>query len=267
MSAKNMSFLSHLEELRWHFFRVIVVLLLATILLFVFQEKIYQHIILVHLQPDALSYQFFCRLFSFFGGESTFCNLHFSNKLQSLGFTDQFTNALWTSFVFGFIVSFPYIIWEFWRFIAPGLSTNELKKSKQYLFFASFFFLLGMLFAYFVIIPLSVYFFYDYQITDAIENRFTLASYVSLVTHTLLWIGLAFELPLLIIFIAKLGLISVQTLKKYRSYAVVLILLLSAVLTPPDPGSQIIVAIPLMLLYEMGIWGAKMVEKRTAYNS
>lgn len=261
-----MSFLAHLEELRWHLVRSVVALLLCAILIFSFQESFYRYVLLVYLDGNAMSYRWFCDFFALLGQESDFCNLSFNPVLQSLNFTDQLTNAIWVSLIFGFVVAFPYIVWEFWRFVAPGLSATEIKKSKLYIGFISLFFTLGVLFAYFIIIPVSIYFFYNYQITEAVNNQFTLNSYTSLVTNTLLWIGISFELPVIIYFIAKLGLVQAATLKKGRSYAFVIILILSAIITPPDFISQIAVSLPLWLLYEVGVYAAVRVEKNILKN-
>jgi len=170
--------------------------------------------------------------------------------------------AIWSSLILGFVVAFPYIISELWKFISPGLLENERKYSKGFIFSTSLLFFIGVLFSYFIIIPLSVYFFYNFQISDKVQNIFKIDAYINLVNNTLLGVALFFELPVIIFFLSKIGLVSPEFLKKYRKHALVLVLILSAVITPPDVASQIIVSVPIMLLYEIGIYVSKIVLKK-----
>lgn len=257
-----MSFLDHLEELRWHLIRSFAAIFIVAILVFVNIKFIFNNILLAHLKPDFSTYQFFCNAFSLIGIDSDFCNIQFSQTLQSLNPTQQFMTGIWASLILGFVFSFPYILWEVWRFIAPGLHKSEQKKSRGFIFTSSFLFFLGILFSYFIIIPMSVYFFYNFQISDAIQNNFKLDAYISLITNTLLGVAIFFELPVLIYFLSKIGLVTPEFLKKYRKHALVLVLVLSAVITPPDVASQVIVAVPIMLLYEVGIHVSKYVIKQ-----
>ena len=264
---KEMSFLGHLEELRWHLVRSSAAIFIVAIVVFIFQTTVYDQFLLAHLKPDFTTYQFFCKTFGFIGIESDFCDVNFPSKLQSLELTQQFMSSIWVSLVLGVIVSFPYLLWEMWRFIAPGLHPNERKKSRGFLFIASLLFFTGVLFSYYVIAPMSVSFFYGYQISDSIVNNFTLNSYISLITNTLLGVSLIFELPVLIYFLAKIGLVTPEFLKKYRKHAFVLVLILAAIITPPDVGTQIIVSIPIVILYEVSIYIAKIVVKKQQKNA
>ena len=257
-----MSFLGHLEELRWHLVRSFVAIFALAVVLFIFQTQVYEYFLLAHLKPDFITYQWFCEAFGSIGIESSFCNVNFPQKLQSLSLTNQLMNSLWTSAILGLILAFPYIIFELWKFIAPGLHENERKNSRGFIFITSLLFFLGLLFSYFIICPMSVYFFYNYQITDLIVNNFQFESYISIITNALLGISLVFELPVLIYFLSKAGLVTPQFLKTYRKHALVVILILSAIITPPDIASQIIVSIPVMFLYEIGIYISKFVEKK-----
>lgn len=257
-----MSFLDHLEELRWHLVRSFVAICIVGIVAFVYQGFIFKEFLLAHLNPNFSTYKFFCDAFSAIGIDSSFCDLHFTQKLQSLNPTQQLMTAVWTSLILGFIIAFPYVLWEFWRFISPGLHDNERKKSRGFIFVASFLFFIGVLFSYFVIIPMSVYFFYNYQITDTIENNFKLDAYINLVTNTTLGVAVFFELPVIIFFLSKIGLVTPQFLKKYRKHALVLVLILSAIITPPDVASQVIVAVPIMILYEISIHVSRFVIKK-----
>ncbi|TVZ54882.1 Sec-independent protein translocase TatC [Lutibacter sp. Hel_I_33_5] len=262
MAQKEMSFLSHLEELRWHLVRSAAVIFIVAIVLFVFQTEVYENFLFAHKKPDFITYRFFCELFTSIGIDTNFCNLQFPEKLQSLALTQQLMNSIWTSMILGLIITFPYVLWEAWRFITPGLHQNEVKKSRGFILIASLLFFLGVLFSFFVIVPMSIYFFYNYQITDMIENNFKMESYISLVTNTLLGVALIFELPVLIYFLSKIGLVTPEFLKKYRKHALVLVLILSAIITPPDIASQIIVSVPVMLLYQISIIVSRMVIKK-----
>jgi sec-independent protein translocase protein TatC len=260
--GKEMSFLAHLEELRWHLVRSFIAILIVAVAVFIFQKEVYENFLLAHRDPNFLTYRAFCNFFSIFGAESGFCNVNFSGDLQSLKVTQQFMNSIWTSLILGLIVAFPYVLWEIWRFIAPGLHQNEIKKSRGFIFIASLLFFVGVLFSFFVILPMSVYFFYNYQITDMIVNEFTMDSHIGLVTNTLLGVAIMFELPVIIYFLSKIGLITPAFLRKYRKHALVLVLVLAAIITPPDVASQVIVSIPILILYEISIKVSKRVLKR-----
>lgn len=262
MTEKEMSFLDHLEELRWHLVRSFIAIFVVAILVFININYIFDNILLAHLKPNFSTYQFFCKVFSAIGIDSSFCNIQFNQTLQSLNPTQQLMTAIWASLILGFVVAFPYVLWEIWRFIAPGLHQSERKKSRGFIFTASLLFFLGILFSYFIIIPMSVYFFYNFQISDAVQNNFKLDAYISLITNTLLGVAVFFELPIVIFFLSKIGLISPEFLKKYRKHAFVLVLILSAIITPPDVASQIIVSLPIMVLYEIGIRVSSWVLKR-----
>ena len=258
----NMSFLSHLEELRWHLVRSFLAITLVAIAIFTFSTYIYEEFLFAHLYPEFPTYQWLCNGAQLFGFESDFCNVNLKNNLQSLSPTAQLMNLIWTSMILGFIIAFPYVLWEMWRFISPGLEKKERKKSRTFIFFASLLFFIGVLFSYYVIAPLSVYFFYTLNITDLIENKFDFTSHINLITNTLLGVSLMFELPVIIYFLTKIGLVTPEFLKKYRKIALVLVLVLSAIITPPDVASQVIVTIPIMILYEISIFISKRVVKR-----
>jgi sec-independent protein translocase protein TatC len=265
---KEMSFLSHLEELRWHLVRSAVAIFLLGIVFFAFAEEVYDNFLLAHIQPDFITYQLFCDFFTFFGFESDFCNINFADKkLQSIKVTSQLMNSLWTSFILGIIVAFPYILWEFWKFISPGLHKNERRQSRGFISIASLLFFLGVAFSFYVIAPISINFLYNYQITDAIQNNFTLESHIGLVTNMILGVSALFELPVIIYFLAKIGIITPAFLKKYRKHALVFVLIIAAIITPPDVASQIIVSIPVLILYEISIKVAAIVIKRKQKNA
>lgn len=264
---KDMSFLGHLEELRWHLVRSASAIFIIGIVLFIFQKEVYEHFLLAHRKSDFITYEIFCDFFSFFGFDSTFCNVSFTNNLISLKPTQQLMNALWSSFILGIILSFPYLLWELWRFISPGLTKNEVRHSKGFIFVASFLFFCGIAFSFYVIAPISIHFLYNYQISELIQNNFTLDSHISLVTNMLLGVSILFELPVLIYFLTKIGLVTPEFLRKYRKHALVVVLILAAIITPPDIASQVIVAIPILILYEISITVSKIVIKKQQKNA
>ncbi|WP_046755634.1 twin-arginine translocase subunit TatC [Kordia jejudonensis] len=260
-NKNEMSFLDHLEELRWHLIRSFTAIFIIAIVVFVYIETIYDNLLIVHLDGNFVTYKFFCKVFQLIGVESDFCNLEFQAELINVNATGQFTMAIWTSLILGLIFAFPYIIYELWRFIMPGLSPKERGKSRWFIVLASLLFFVGLLFSYYVIMPMSSYFFYNFEITEQIKNTITAQSHISLLTNTLLGVSLVFELPLVIYFLSKLGLITPSFLRKYRKHAIVVVLILAAIITPPDVASQIVVAIPILILYEIGIIISKRVEK------
>ncbi|CAL2102954.1 twin-arginine translocase subunit TatC [Tenacibaculum sp. 190130A14a] len=266
MAEKEMSFLDHLEELRWHLVRSFAAIFVIAIVVFINIEFVFNEVLLAHLKPDFATYRFFCEVFSSLGIESSFCNIKFKQTLQALNPTQQLMTGIWSSLILGFVVAFPYVLWEMWRFISPGLHESERKKSRGFIFISSLLFFLGALFSYYVILPMSVYFFYNFSIGDAIVNNFKLEAYVSLITNTLLGVSVFFELPIIIFFLSKIGLVTPQFLKKYRKHALVLVLILSAIITPPDVASQVIVTVPIMILYEISIHISSIVIKKQQKN-
>lgn len=262
MASKEMSFLAHLEELRWHMVRSFSAVFIVAIVIFANLTFVFENVLFAHLKPDFATYTFFCEVFGAIGVDSDFCTISFKQTLQALNPTQQLMTAIWSSLILGFILAFPYVLWEFWRFIAPGLTAKERKKSRGFIFISSLLFFLGILFSYYVIIPMSVYFFYNFQIAETVVNNFKLDAYINLVTNTLLGIGVFFELPVLIFFLSKIGLVTPQFLRTYRKHALVVVMLLSAIITPPDVASQIIVSVPIMILYEISIHISKLVTKK-----
>jgi sec-independent protein translocase protein TatC len=174
----------------------------------------------------------------------------------------QFTAHLWTSLIGGFIISFPYVIYELWKFISPGLHKNERNKSKGFIFISSILFFLGVLFGYYVVTPLSINFLGTYQVSKEVLNEIDLTSFIALVRSSSLACGLVFQLPIIIYYLTKIGLVTPEVLVNYRKYALILVLILAAVITPPDVASQIIVAIPILILYQISISISRIVVKR-----
>lgn len=258
---QEMHFLDHLTILKGHITRMLIAILVFSVLAFIYREFVFTDIILASKSSDFITFRSMCNFSNFIGLGDSLCMEEQNLSLQNLTMAGQFNMSLWTSFILGIIISFPYIIWELWRFISPGLKDNEQKYSKSIIFWASILFFTGVLFGYFLIVPLSVNFLGSFVASSSVENIFALTSYVSLVTNLVVSCGFLFELPLVIYFLTKLGLIDDLFLKKYRKHSIVLTLILSAVITPPDFLSQILVALPIMVLYEAGIRIAKIAKK------
>jgi sec-independent protein translocase protein TatC len=251
---KEMSFLDHLEELRWHIVRSVVAIMIFMILAFFFTPWIFQNIIFAPTRIDFPTFKWLCDLGHYTGSEDTLCAKPFPFKIQSRYMTGQFTMQVLAAFVIGFIISFPYVFWELWRFIKPGLKTNERKGSSGAVAAVSFLFLLGISFGYFILCPMMTWFFSSYSISDVIVNEFDITSYVSTFIALVFGSGLLFQLPVVVYFMTKVGLLTPAFMRTYRRHAIIVILIIGAIVTPPDPLSQVLISLPLFLLYEISIF-------------
>jgi sec-independent protein translocase protein TatC len=253
-NSGEMTFLSHLEELRWHLFRsVIAVVVLATILFF-FKEFLFDGILLAPKNPEFLTYRALCSLGIKLNLGEELCVTVINFSLISTSIAAQFTTHMWVSFIGGVVISFPYIAWEIWRFIKPALTTKERKYARGIVFYTSFLFITGILFGYYVITPMSVNFLGNYQVSEQVKNTIALDSFISIVTTMTLLSGIVFELPIVVYFMTKIGLLTPLFMRTYRRHSVVAILILSAVITPTsDVTTLLLVAIPLYILYEISI--------------
>jgi sec-independent protein translocase protein TatC len=249
-----MSFLQHLEELRWILVRSAIAVLFFAIIIWYFQEEIMVNVFLSMKDKDFITFRLFCDYLGV-------CIEEIPVKMQSMTVSGQFTYALMMSFLGGLVVSFPYVFYQIWSFVKPGLKFKEKKMAKGLVFYVSLLFFSGILFGYFFVAPLSIQFFGSYQISDQIENNFTIGSYMSTILSTVFYSGLFFLLPIISYLLTKIGLIDVAFLVKYRKHAIVVILILAAIITPPDITSQIIVSIPILILYEIGILVSKRAER------
>ncbi len=255
MAAKTnneMSFLEHLEDLRWHLVRSIMSIVVFAIVAFVFKEFIFTNIIIAPKTPEFFTNRMLCSFGTWIGIQALCINIE-PFQLININMAGQFTTHIMVSMIIGLILSFPYLVFELWRFIGPALYDEEQNYARGAVFYISMLFIMGVLFAYFVIIPLSVHFLGSYQVSAEVTNQINLMSYIQTVSAIALAAGLIFELPVLIFFLTKIGLVTPEFLKKYRRHSLVIILALSAIITPPDVFSQILVAFPLMFLYEIGI--------------
>lgn len=248
----EMSFLDHLEELRWHVIRALGAIAVFAVAAFIFREPIWHYVILAPSRPDFWTYEMFCRLGSLTGAEF-FCIDELPFIIQNRKMTAQFTMAISSSFVIGMIITFPYAFWEFWRFIKPGLYKNEKNLSRGAVFFVTLLFLTGIMFGYYVVAPISINFLTNFKIDPSILNEIDLTSYVSTVMMLVLACGIMFQLPVVVYFLTKAGIVTPEFLKAYRKHAIIVILVLSALITPPDIISQLLMCFPLLVLYEISI--------------
>lgn len=261
VDVNNMSFLDHLEDLRWHLIRIFIAIALCGSVAFIFKSFIF-YIIFAPTEMSFPTYKWLCNMAEFVGVEnSTFCSTEFPFIIQSRKFASQFSAHIWTSFYAGFIIAFPYVIYQLWKFISPGMKKNERRHSRGFIIISSFLFFIGVLFGYYIISPLSINFLGTYQVSSQVSNEFDLDNYVGLIRASVIACGIIFELPIIVYFLTKVGLITPEFLKKYRKFALVIVLILSAVITPPDIASQIIVAIPILILYQVSIYISKVVVK------
>ncbi len=258
---KEMSFLNHLEELRWTLVRSAGAIFIFGMIAFFMKNFIFNRIILAPKSVDFWTYRFMCNLSKSFGTEGL-CIDEIPFVVQSRTMAGQFSAHIWTSIAVGFIMAFPFIIWEVWKFIKPALYKTEQKGAGMFIVISSFLFFLGILFGYYIITPLSVNFLGSYRVSDEVKNNIDLASYIGLLKASVLASGMIFELPIVIYFLSKMGLITPAFLRKYRKYALILVLILAGIITPPDLISQIIVSIPMMILYEVSIFISGRVLKK-----
>lgn len=250
-----MSFLSHLEELRWRLVRCAAAVLVVGLAIWFFQGYIMDYLFLSMMKSDFVTFRVFCEVLGV-------CVEDVPVKMQSTTVSGQFSYAMMLSILGGVVGAFPYIVYQLWKFIEPGLKVNEKSNVKGIVFYISLLFFIGILFGYFIVAPLSVQFFGSFTISNQIENNFTISSYMSMILSTIFYCGLFFLLPVVSYFLTRIGLFGSDFLKKYRRHAIVVILILAAIITPPDVISQVVVTIPIYILYEISILVSVRVEKQ-----
>jgi len=261
-AEKEMSFLDHLEELRWHLIRATLAIVVLATVAFLAKDFIFNVLIFGPKSADFPTYKLLCKVAQTIGFKDSFCFTELPFRIQSRTMGGQFSAHIWTSITAGFIVAFPYIIYEFWRFLSPGLRLKERKSAKGFIFISSVLFFIGVLFGYYVVTPLSINFLGTYQVSGQVHNDFDLSSYIALVRASVIASGLIFELPILIYILTKIGIVTPEYLRKYRKFALVIVLILSAIITPPDIASQIIVSVPIVILYEISIYISRAVIRK-----
>lgn len=259
MEEGEMSFLEHLEVLRWHLVRAVSSVFIFAIAAFIAKPFIFDTVLLGPKKSDFWTYRMLCKASEKFGLSDLLCIGEIPFELINISMAGQFTTHIVVSIIAGFIVAFPYVIFELWRFIKPGLYEGERSYATGMVFYTSVLFLTGVLFGYYIIAPLSVNFLGNYRVSELVVNQIDLNSYFSTIATLVVASGMVFELPVLIYFLTKIGVVTPASLRQYRKHAVVGVLILAAVITPPDVSSQVLVFLPLMLLYEISIWASAFV--------
>lgn len=259
---KEMTFWEHLDELRGSLFRSIIAIALCAIVAFIFKSILFDHILLAPKSADFITYRALCKLGEWLSLPSL-CIDPSSFELININLAGQFMSHMNISLVAGLIISMPYILWEIWRFIRPGLTAREQAGTRGAVAVISVLFVAGILFSYFIVVPLMVNFLGGYQVSGSVKNQIALTSYTSSITMLTLMMGLLFELPVLVIFLTKAGVLTPTFLKKYRKHTLVVILIIAGVITPsPDIFSQLVVAVPLFLLYEGSLVAATRIHRK-----
>ncbi len=249
----EMTFIDHLEELRWHLVRALIALMICVVIAFAFMKSFFYPVVLLGpTKPDFPTYKFLCRMAEKWDVPAL-CLSAFDVQLQNITLSGQFMQHISSSFVVGFVLSFPYIFYEVWKFIKPALEAKEQKTGRFLIVWITILFSLGVLFSYYVISPYSIHFFANYQLDPNVQNIFTLKNYLSMLSNLVIGSGLIFLIPLVIYFLSKLGIVTPQMLRAFRKQAILIIFVLSALITPPDMLSQVLVSIPIIFLYEISI--------------
>lgn len=250
---EEMSFIEHLEALRWHVVRSLLAVMAGAVIVFANMDFFFDTVILGPAHADFITYEYLCKFSHIIGMGDAMCMSDLNLKFISTEMSAQFMMSFTVAFVLGFIIAFPYVFWEFWRFVKPALTQNEKTRTRGMIFWVSLLFFIGIGFGYFIIAPYTVNFFASFTLSPLIENNFRIAEYVGDITQLVLGTGLVFQLPLVVYFLSKIGLVTPEILRKSRKYALVAILVVAAVITPPDVVSQLIVTLPLLILYEISI--------------
>ena len=252
---KEMSFLDHLEELRWHLVRSFIAIGIVGIVIFIYRRWVMDNVILAPFDKNFPVHKFLCQL------NAGMCTLPEIEKV-ALGPLEQFMMAIKLGFVGGFVVAFPYVLWEIWRFLKPGFHAHEKTRFRGGVFVLSLLFFIGVLFAYYIISPFSIQFLGNFQLTEQVVNQWKIGKIISLMVQIPIAGGVMFELPVIVYVLSKMGLITPEFMKKYRRHAFVVMLILAAILTPPDVTSQILIFIPLFILYQISIGISARVNKK-----
>ena len=257
-----MSFIDHLEELRWHLIRCVIAILIGAIAVFIYIRPIVNSVLFAPTRSDFISARWLCQLGKSIGTDAM-CFEQVKATFLSTQMTEQFISSFTVAFVGGFIVAFPYVFWEFWRFVKPALSEKELSKTRGIIFWVSFLFFLGVAFGYFILTPFMVNFYFTYKLSDQITIMPSFSDYMENLIYTTVGIGVLFQMPLLVSMLARVGIVTGRFLRKYRRHAFVIIIIAAAIITPStDPFSLTIVTIPLYLLFEASIVIASRINKR-----
>ena len=259
----EMSFIDHLEDLRWHVIRSVIAVLIGAIIVFIYSDYVVNQILFAPTRSDFVSARWLCSLGHKIGIGNTLCFPEVKAKFLENTMTGQFIASFTLAFIGGFILAFPYVFWEFWKFLKPALSPKELKKTGGIIIWVSLLFFAGVAFGYFILTPFMVNFYFNYKLSSQIEIMPSFSDYLENLVYTTAGIGVLFQMPLLVMVLARIGIVTGSFLKKYRRHAFVIILIAAAIITPStDPFSLTIVTIPLYLLFEASVVIASRIERR-----
>jgi sec-independent protein translocase protein TatC len=262
--SAEMGFTDHIEALRWHLVRSLIAIILGAIIVFFNIDFVFTHIILGPANNNFISYRILCDFGKMIHVDAL-CMEPLKIKFQNTELSGQFMMSFSASFMLGFIIAFPYVFWEFWRFVKPALKDAELKYAKGIVFWSTSLFFTGVAFAYFLIAPFTINFFANYQLSPQFENIITIANYYDTMNDLVLGMGIVFELPILVYFLSRVGILTPKLMREKRRFAIVIIMVLAAIITPPDWFSIFLVAVPLVILYEAGILvSAKILKEKKA---
>lgn len=257
---KEMSFLDHLEELRWHVIRALAAIAIGGVVLFLFRNFYFKEVLLGALNDSFLGYRFLCTSSALLGIGDALCFEAPNLKIITMSFAEEFIASIKYAFLGGFVVAFPYVFYQLWSFVRPGLYEEEQQATRGVIFVCSMLFFFGVAFGYLVITPFAVNFLGNFHLPN-VENTSTLSSFVGYMIMFTLPAALIFELPIVVHFLSRFGLVTAQGMRTYRRHSIVGILVLASILTPPDVVTQVLIAIPLYILYEVSIFVAKRGEK------
>src|SRR5215218_4211747 len=261
----EMSFIDHLEVLRGHLFRSVLAIAIGAVIAGIYNKFLIKNILLGPTHDSFPTYGIICKIGKSLNLGNALCMQGLAIKMQSTVVSGQFSMWFTVVLVSGLIIAFPYVFGQFWSFIKPALTKKELNRTRGVIFWVSFLFFTGVLFGYFVVAPYALNFFFHFQLDDIVENIWTINSYIDMMLPLVLGSGLAFQLPLVIYFLAKIGIVTAAYLRKMVKYAVVIIFIVAGIITPgPDVVSQLAVAIPLLILYFISIFLAARVDKERA---
>jgi sec-independent protein translocase protein TatC len=261
-TTEEMSFVEHLDVLRGHLFKSALAVAVGAIVMAIYNKFIVQRILMGPTHGDFVTYNLLCRLSQKWGLGDKLCMQAIHVKMQSNTVAGQFNVYFNIILIGGFILAFPYVFWQFWKFTKPALKPKELKNTRGVIFYVSLLFFLGVFFGYFIIAPYTINFFANFVLDSNIENIWTIADYFSTIVPLILGAGLAFQLPLVMYFLAKVGVVSASYLRRVRKYAILIIVVVASIITPPDMLSTIVASVPLLILYEISVLLCVRVEKR-----
>lgn len=261
----EMSFIDHLEDLRWHVIRSVIAILVGAVIVFTYSDYVVDEILFAPTRSNFVSAKWLCTMGHKIGIGNVLCFPEVKAKFLENTMTGQFIASFTLAFIGGFILAFPYVFWEFWKFLRPALSPNERKKTRGIIVWVSFLFFIGVAFGYFILTPFMVNFYFNYKLSAQIEIMPSFSDYLENLVYTTAGIGVLFQMPLLVMVLARIGIVTGSFLRKYRKHAFIIILIAAAIITPStDPFSLTIVTIPLYLLFEASIVIASRIEKRKA---